>query len=310
MIINTGQRTDIPAFYSRWFFGRIKEGFVMARNPFDYHRITRYRLDPCVVDLIAFCTKNPAPMLKRLPEISHFRQIWHVSVTPYGKDIEPFVPPADEVISSMKTLSRLVGVPRLSWRYDPIFLNEKYTGDFHLRAFAHMAEELEGVTETCIISFIDLYQKTMRNFPRVRRVSHEAQYRLAAKMVEIGKDHGMQVVSCLEDPGLEAVGVDVGGCFTKEKIEKALGIRLRIPSRKSVETRKGCRCLLGHDIGAYNSCFHFCRYCYANQNERAVRENCLRHDPHSPLLLGHVEKDDIVTEAKQESWIDPRTSLF
>ena len=33
MIINTGQRTDIPAFYSRWFANRLKAGFVMVRNP-------------------------------------------------------------------------------------------------------------------------------------------------------------------------------------------------------------------------------------------------------------------------------------
>ena len=30
MIINTGQRTDIPAFYSRWFLNRLQEGFVLV----------------------------------------------------------------------------------------------------------------------------------------------------------------------------------------------------------------------------------------------------------------------------------------
>ncbi len=33
MIINTGQRTDIPAFYSEWFYRRIQEGYVYVRNP-------------------------------------------------------------------------------------------------------------------------------------------------------------------------------------------------------------------------------------------------------------------------------------
>ena len=52
MIINTGQRTDIPAFYSTWFTNRLKEGFVCVRNPFNPAQVSRYRLDPEVVDVI------------------------------------------------------------------------------------------------------------------------------------------------------------------------------------------------------------------------------------------------------------------
>ncbi|MDD6099051.1 MAG: DUF1848 family protein, partial [Oscillospiraceae bacterium] len=70
MIINTGMRTDIPAFYSEWFMNRIREGYVLVRNPYRQDWITRYELDPGVVDCIAFCTKNPAPMLKHLDELS------------------------------------------------------------------------------------------------------------------------------------------------------------------------------------------------------------------------------------------------
>ena len=63
MIINTGQRTDIPAFYAKWFINRIKEGYVLVRNPYRKDWVSRYELNPDVVDCIAFCTKNPAPML-------------------------------------------------------------------------------------------------------------------------------------------------------------------------------------------------------------------------------------------------------
>ena len=62
MIINTGQRTDIPAFYAEWFANRLREGFVCVRSPYDPQLVSRYRLDPSVVDAIGFCTKNPAPM--------------------------------------------------------------------------------------------------------------------------------------------------------------------------------------------------------------------------------------------------------
>ena len=64
MIIQTGMRTDIPAFYSQWLVNRIRDGYVLVRNPYNPIQVTRYSLDPSVVDLIGFCTKNPAPMLK------------------------------------------------------------------------------------------------------------------------------------------------------------------------------------------------------------------------------------------------------
>ena len=85
MIINTGSRTDIPAFFSTWFYNRIREGYVLARNPYNPVFVTRYRLDPSVVDAISFCTKNPIPMLKRIHELDHFRCFFMVTITPYGK---------------------------------------------------------------------------------------------------------------------------------------------------------------------------------------------------------------------------------
>ena len=58
MILHTGLRTDIPAFYPEWLANRIKAGFVLVRNPFNPKQITKYRISPDVVDVISFCTKN------------------------------------------------------------------------------------------------------------------------------------------------------------------------------------------------------------------------------------------------------------
>lgn len=58
MIIHTGNRTDIPAFYSKWFVNRLKEEFVLVRNPYNPRAVTRFWLKPDVVDLIAFCKKS------------------------------------------------------------------------------------------------------------------------------------------------------------------------------------------------------------------------------------------------------------
>ena len=98
MILQTGQRTDIPAFYSEWFVNRVKEGYVLVRNPYNPQSVTRYNINPEVVDLIAFCTKNPLPMLDKMDILNPYGQYWFVTITPYGRDIEPAVPEKMRVI--------------------------------------------------------------------------------------------------------------------------------------------------------------------------------------------------------------------
>ena len=157
MIINTGQRTDIPAFYSEWFANRLKAGEVLVRSPYNPGLVTRYRLSPEVVDLIGFCTKNPGPMLPRMDLLAPYGQFWYVTITPYGREIEPNVPDKRRVLADVVRLSDLVGPERVGWRYDPIFVSADYPVDRHLRAFEFMARTLAGHTHIAVISFIDLY---------------------------------------------------------------------------------------------------------------------------------------------------------
>lgn len=74
MMITAGMRTDIPAFYSEWFLNRIREGYVLVRNPYRPDSVTRYELNLDVVDALVFCTKNPTPMLPHLQELHHQRR--------------------------------------------------------------------------------------------------------------------------------------------------------------------------------------------------------------------------------------------
>ncbi len=308
MIINTGQRTDIPAFYSEWFMNRIREGYVMVRNPFYPEQVTRYRLDPAVVDVLAFCTKDPGPMIPHLDEISGFRQFWFVTVTPYGRDIEENVPDKELVIDSFRAVSEKVGSGAMSWRYDPVFISEKYPVEFHIEAFERMAAELEGYTHQAVISFIDLYEKTKRNFPEVRRVTRDEEEQLAEAFALSGRKHGMTIRGCYERQELSRFGLDMTGCMTKEILEEAAGTRLDIPKKKWA--RPECGCVMGNDIGAYNTCAHFCRYCYANYDRKAVMDNMKKHDPASPFLIGGPMPVDKVTEAKQTSWVNDQISMM
>ncbi len=304
MIINTGCRTDIPAFFGEWLCNRVREGFVMARSPFRPELVTRYRLDPQVVDVVCFCTKNPAPMLPRLPQLARFRQFWFVTLTPYGREVEPFVPEKTQVIESVRRLASVVGAWAVGWRYDPVFLSERYTVEFHLRAFERAATALEGCVSSCVVSFIDLYEKTRRNFPQACEVPETEQRILAEGFAAIGARHGIPVRTCCENPALAACGVDVSGCMTKAVLEGATGCRLDVPRSKR-SPRAGCDCLLGADIGVYNTCPHGCLYCYANYDRRTVERNLRLHDPASPFLIGGPLPGDRVVDARQVSYVAP-----
>ena len=308
MILQTGMRTDIPAFYSQWFANRLNEGYVLTRNPYNPMQVTRYNLDPTVVDLIAFCSKNPGPMLNYMDLLASYRgTYWFVTITAYERDFEPNVPEIDKVIRDFQEISRIVGIDSMGWRYDPIFLNDEYTVEKHLETYAHIASALEGYTKTSVISFIDLYQKVRKNFPEARTVGKADRLRLGSEIVQIAKKHGMTVKPCGEGNELSQVGADCRGCMTPDVYEKVLGLTMDFPKKKPL--RQECVCFMGNDIGAYNTCPHLCRYCYANYDEETVMRNFKLHDPKSPFLIGGSQPGDMVHQAEQKSFVNGQMTL-
>ena len=318
MIINTGMRTDIPAFYSKWLMNRIKEGYVYVRNPYNKLQVSKYSLSPDVVDCLAFCTKNPHPMLAYIDKLKQkYNMFWFVTITPYGKDIEPNVPAFDKVIEDFKILSNKIGKNAIALRYDPILLNEEYSIKKHIEQFDKFAKSLKGYTEDVTISFLDLYDKVKRNAPDIRPPTSDEQIIIAKEFVKIGKENNMIIHGCCENPSLKEFGVDITGCMSQEIVEKAIGFKLNAPSRQSKRTdgtNLMCNCLMGNDIGAYNSCMHLCKYCYANYNKNLVKDNYKLHNPNSPFLIGKSTPEDIVTDTNQKSWkiesIPEQISLF
>ena len=309
MIIQTGMRTDIPAFYSEWFINRIKAGFVLVRNPYNPIQVTRYSLSPDVVDLISFCTKNPSPMLDKMDHLAPYGQYWFVTITPYGKDIEPNVPDKQKVMEDFKRLSDRVGVDSIGWRYDPILVDSQHSVQWHIGKFEEMAKNLSGYTKTCVISFIDIYKKVEKNFPQARAVSHQDKMTIGKAFIEIAGNYGMTIRPCAEGTSLASYGADCSGCMTVKTYETALHSNLVVPKRGKNQRNGECACLLGTDIGAYDTCGHLCRYCYANTDPDLVKENMRKHDPKSPFLLGNLNPEDIIHEADQRSWIDRQMRL-
>lgn len=308
MILFVSGRTDIPAFYSQWFMNRIKAGFVDVRNPYCKEKVTRYKLNPKLVDCLVFCTKNPGPMLSHIDSLKEFNKYFFVTITPYDKEIEPNVPEKQKIIEYFSELSTKIGKEKVCWRYDPIFLNSKYTISFHIRAFKEMCRKLSAYTDRCIISFIDLYSKTQRNFPDVKEVSKDDQIFLAGALSNVANQFNIKIETCAEELDLRPQGITPGSCVSKELIEKIIDKKLI--DLKPQHLRQHCNCLPMRDIAAYNCCPHLCKYCYANYNESAVKKNFAKHNPDSSFLIGDSSESDILTIAHQESYIDPQLLLF
>lgn len=171
MILSASRRTDIPAFYADWFLNRLREGYVLVRNPMNYHQVSKVRLAPENVDCIVFWTKNPSHFIEKLPEIDNlgYRYYFQFTLNPYGKSIEENLPDKNALVETFKRLSDQCGPEKVIWRYDPIFVGDDYPVDYHAEQFARLANRLEGYTEKCIFSFLDPYAKIQKNNQAVGR---------------------------------------------------------------------------------------------------------------------------------------------
>lgn len=311
MILSVSRRTDIPNYYSDWFFNRIKEGFVYVRNPMNAHQVSKINITPEVVDCIVFWTKNPEPMLNRLEELASYDYYFQFTLTGYGEDIECNVPHKKEkMIPVFWELSNKIGRHKVIWRYDPIIFTKKYTPEYHVKAFAQIAAALRGYTEKCVISFVDGYAKNKKNMELLASYDMDENdlSEFAKKLAETAKNNGMTVGSCAERIDLHESGIQHNCCIDKTLIEELIGCRLK--AEKDKNQRAECGCMESVEIGTYNTCKNGCKYCYANHSEEGVAMNCSKYDPESPILCGTLDENDKITERKVKSLKERQRSIF
>lgn len=292
MILNVSGRCDIVAFYSKWFMKRYQEGYVDVRNPFYPKFVSRIYFDD--VDLIVFCTKNPIPILNDLEKIDK-PIVFHVTLTPYGKDIEPNVIPKGKIVEAIKKLSKIVGIDNLYVRYDPILINDKYTVKFHIEAFKSLCEKLNGYLKHIIVSFVDDYKNVRNNMAvlKLQKINDDVYKEIGENFSKIAASNDMSVQCCFEKNDLSQYGFISSPCISKDYAYKLTG--KKFPKWKA----RDCGCVQMVDIGVYNSCKHFCKYCYANYDEKIVSKNVKAHDDDSSLLVGHIMNDDEIKVRKK-----------
>lgn len=295
MILFASGRTDIPAFYSKWFINRVKAGFVDVRNPFNQNLVSRINFSD--VDLIMFCSKNPLPMIDKLKMLK-VPVLFHVTITPYSKDVEPNIPDKRLIIEGVKKLSLVLGIDNVVLRYDPIFLSDKYNVDYHIRAFDKLCKNLNGYVNKIIVSFMDEYKNVRINkdILKYRTFTREDYKKIGEAFSKSAMDNGMSVQTCFEDNDLTEYGFVKGECLSHELAYILTGKKFK---SSNVRKEKKCECVQMVDIGDYNSCMHMCKYCYANYEEKAVSSNFERHDDNSSLLIGSIQSDDVIKVRKK-----------
>lgn len=276
IIISASRATDIPAFYSDWFFRRLEKGYIRWRNPFSgqdsYVSFVNTRF-------IVFWSKNPSPLLPYLPMledrgIGYYIQFTLNNYEPDG--LEPNVPPLAQRIDTFRRLVDTLGSGGVVWRFDPLILTDKINIDTLLEKIAHIADALVGHAEKLVFSFADIntYKKVSRNLRlsgiNYREWDEESMREFALRLSTLNRDNwNLRLATCAERIDLSEYGIEHNRCIDPELISHlapndAFLQNFLYSAKTDNGQRKACGCILSKDIGAYNTCPHGCLYCYAN----------------------------------------------
>ncbi len=296
-IISASCRTDIPAFYAEWFMQRVREGYARYNNPLNTTQICTVSLRPENVHAIVFWSRNYAPMIGNLRHLIEkgYNYYCHLTITGLPRELEVRTPPLSFVVETVDRMVDILGNKRVIWRYDPIVMSELTTPDWHESRFMEIARQLEGKVERCYISFLDFYAKTQRNMAdaarslKIYQPSAAQMLDVAERLAKVAVRYGIQVYSCAED-FLVGGTIKQGACIDKNLLDELFPDKTRMMAVKP--KRPGCHCYESRDIGAYNTCLHGCRYCYAVADHSAASTNFMAvRDEQDNLISGQTNLD-------------------
>ncbi len=328
VIISASRSTDIPAFYAKWFFNRLKKGYCVWYNPFNRQKMY-VSFAHCKV--VVFWTKNPKTILPYLHELDErgIHYYFQVTLNDYvDEGFEPNVPSVEERIKTFRELSERVGHERVIWRFDPLIIAPGITPRILLSRIWKIGNKLKGYTDKLVFSFVDVkaYRKVQSNLVKETNCFTKENVELAemnegqrqemveglVKLREAWASEGwnIKLATCAEDMDLAKYGIEHNRCIDGELMEQVFGddkelvyylhtgkwpepdLFGEIPDipadRKNLKDkgqRKVCGCMVSKDIGMYDTCRHFCVYCYANTSKECVQQNALRHSDESESLI-------------------------
>ena len=289
MIISASYRTDIPAFYAKWFMTRLTAGRAEAVNPYGGQRY-EVPLSGPAIDGFVFWTRNVAPFRQAMEHIAARGMPFAVqfTVTGYPRALERSVADSAAAVTQIRWLARHFGRRATVWRYDPILISDLTPADFHRRTFSRLAAALAGAVDEVTVSFATVYRKTARNLDIAgrhhgfawRNPETEEKRALLAALATISAEHRMRLTLCTQ-PDLLSAEAEPAACIDAERLSDIAG-RPIIAKRKG--NRPGCLCAESRDIGAYDTCPHGCVYCYAVRSRDKATRAQRAHDPEDTAL--------------------------
>lgn len=287
LIVSASRATDIPSFYSDWFFNRLSKGYVRWRNP--YNGKDSY-VSFANTKFIVFWSKNPEPLLPLLPMLKQKGIGCYIQYTLNDYDpegLEPGVPPLPRRIETFKRLADELGLGSVVWRFDPLILTDRISKEDLLHKINNVADSLRGYVEKLVFSFADIssYRKVGRNLSQAgvnyREWTENEMVDFSRKLADMNL--GLELATCAEKVDLSEFGIRHNRCIDPElicRLSPELG-PLILNSKTDKGQRTLCGCITSKDIGAYNTCPHGCAYCYANTSQFSASQNYLMHQ-HNP----------------------------
>jgi hypothetical protein len=283
MIISASYRSDIPAFYRDWFVKRRAAGFARVANPYGGQPY-KVPLRGPDVDGFVFWTRNPAPFMATLADLhgEGVPFVVHVTLTGYPRDLETSVPGPDQAVALMHEIANRFGPRVLVWRYDPLLFTMHTPPRWHRETFSRLTAALAGACDEVCLSFAHIYRKTARNLEAAgiawRDPEVEEKAETLRELSGLAAENGMTATVCSQPE----LGLVPARCIDAGRLSDVAG---RTIAARQKGNREGCLCAESRDIGAYDSCPHGCRYCYAVAGPAVARKNHRRHDPAGEMLL-------------------------
>ena len=294
VIVSASRATDIPAFYADWFFNRLDKGYASWRNPFNgkdsYVSFAHTRF-------VVFWSKNPKPLIPYLPILQEKGIGFYIQFTLNDYDaeqLEPGVPRLAERIDTFKRIVDEYGLGSVVWRFDPLILTDKISLELLLHKISAIAEQLNSYTEKLVFSFADIadYRSVARNL-RAAGINYkewdtETMLSFARRLADMRLP--FRLATCAEAIDLEESGIEHNRCIDAELMARRSPYDVELKSflqraKPDSGQRKLCGCILSKDIGAYNTCPHLCRYCYANYSPQTVMNNFRKHTNSSESII-------------------------
>lgn len=284
LVISASRRTDIPAFYAKWFIDKVRKGFCKVANPYNPSQIKEVSLKPEDVAAVVFWTRHAGPVRPFLGELNEMGLNYYFlyTITGYPRSFEPGLPSLEECIDDLLALGDSIGPEKVIWRYDPVFISAELNVDFHIRNFRRLAYRLSAGTKNVVITFVKRYRHIAAELETTgyEHPSFHERRALEERFQTIASQAGIEIKRCGKRDSL--ANVSEGKCIDEALLRDLFGLELS--AAKDPGQPEECRCIRSVDIGRYGSCMHRCIYCYASRSFSHAARRYREHDDRAAML--------------------------